>query len=66
MRLLSYLLIGLGTLILGGFAAWIGWLLLTAEAIPLLLRIGIVVVALGFGILLLALWLEKRREGDEG
>jgi hypothetical protein len=66
MRILSYLVIALGVLILGGFAAWIAWLFLTAPEIPLLLRVGVGAVTLGFSILILVLWLEKRREGDEG
>jgi len=59
-------MIALGILILGGFAGWVGWLFLTAPGIPLLLRIGAGAVALGFTTLTLILWLEKRREGDEG
>ncbi len=66
MRLLSYLMIGLGIVILAGFSGWVAWIFLTAGVIPVLLRLGIAVVTLGFGILLVVLWVEKRREGDEG
>ncbi|ACA58741.1 hypothetical protein [Candidatus Desulforudis audaxviator] len=66
MRFLSYLMIGLGILLLAGFAGWGVWIFLTADVIPVLLRLGIAAVGLGFGILLVVLWLEKRREGDEG
>ncbi|MBE0466440.1 MAG: hypothetical protein IBX71_04350 [Candidatus Desulforudis sp.] len=66
MRVLSYFMIALGILILGGFVTWGGWLFLTASEIPLLLRVGVATVTLGFGMLILVLWTEKRREGDEG
>ncbi|MEW6458862.1 MAG: hypothetical protein AB1441_07335 [Bacillota bacterium] len=66
MRFLSYLMIGSGILLLAGFAGWGAWIFLTADVIPVLLRLGIAAVGLGFGILLVVLWLEKRREGDEG
>lgn len=66
MKTLSYILIGLGALVLGGYTLYAAWLFFSASEIPLLIRVGVGILGIGFLVLLIAMWIEKRKEGDEG
>lgn len=66
MKALSYVLIGLGVLVLGGYALYAAWMFFSFSEIPLLIRVGVGILGIGFLVLLIAMWIEKRKEGDEG
>ncbi len=66
LKTLSYILIGLGVLVLGGYALYAAWMFFSLSEIPLLIRAGVGVLGVGFLVLLIALWIEKKKEGDEG
>ncbi|MDA8096399.1 MAG: hypothetical protein C4575_13835 [Desulforudis sp.] len=66
MKVLSYVLIAAGILVLGGYALYAAWLFFSFTEIPVLIRVGLGVLGIGFLVLLIAMWIEKKKEGDEG
>lgn len=66
MKILSYVLIAAGIMLLGGYALYAAWLFFSLAEIPLLIRVGVGVLGIGFLVLLIAMWVEKKKEGDEG
>jgi len=66
LRVLAYILLGAGLLIIAGYVLFGLYTFFAQVNVPLLLKAGLGAAVLGLLILLLALWLERRKEGDEG
>ncbi|MEW6727461.1 MAG: hypothetical protein AB1327_10975 [Bacillota bacterium] len=67
MRTLAYFLIAVGTLIFAGYALYGLCIFIGGGAgVPLAVRVGVAALLLGLAALLLALWIERAKEGDKG
>lgn len=66
MRTVAYILLGTGLVVIAGYILFGLYMIFAQKTVPLLLKVGLGAGVLGFLVLLLALWLERRREGDEG
>ncbi|MFZ5898740.1 MAG: hypothetical protein ACOYU7_06160 [Bacillota bacterium] len=66
MRALAYFFIAVGTLIFAGYALYGLWIFIGEAGVPLAVRVGVSTLLLGLGVLLLALWRERAKEGDKG
>ncbi|MGC7847725.1 hypothetical protein ACP3TJ_11845 [Desulforudis sp. 1088] len=66
MRTLAYFLIAVGTLIFAGYALYGLCIFIGGAGVPLAVRVGVAALLLGLAALLLALWIERAKEGDKG
>jgi len=66
LRTVAYILLGTGLVVIAGYILFGLYMIFAQKTVPLLLKVGLGAGVLGFLVLLLALWLERRREGDEG
>jgi len=66
LRTVAYILLGTGLVVIAGYIFFGLYMIFAQKTVPLLLKVGLGAGVLGFLVLLLALWLERRREGDEG
>ncbi|HAG07188.1 MAG: Uncharacterized protein XD69_0589 [Clostridia bacterium 62_21] len=66
MRTVAYILLGTGLVVIAGYILFGLYMIFAQKTVPLLLKVGLGAGILGFLVLMLALWLERRREGDEG
>jgi len=66
LRTVAYILLGTGLVVIAGYILFGLYMIFAQKTVPLLLKVGLGAGILGFLVLMLALWLERRREGDEG